>query len=90
MEISCGDSDKVDDLLLKIASTFGKLKDEIYNISGSWTNHILGHSSILQAVQYDNTNRRLSGIIFTFDGNGLAFVINVKAGEAVITKNITL
>lgn len=84
--IPYGDSDKVDDLLLKIASAFSNLRDGIYNISGNWTNHILGYSSILQAVQYDNTSRRLSGIIFAFDGNGWTFVINIKAGEAVITK----
>jgi len=80
-------SSNVESLIDKLISDIKEKKDGIFNIYGSWKNHASGYSAIVQKSVYDTLSIRISGIIFSFDGNLWIFTSDVK-DNGTTTKKI--
>ena len=80
-------SSNVESLIDKLISDIKEKKDGIFNICGNWKNHASGYSAIVQKIVYDTLSIRISGIIFSFDGNLWIFTSDVK-DNGITTKKI--
>lgn len=60
--------------------------DGIFNICGSWKDHISGYSAIVQKIVYNTLSIRISGIIFSFDGNLWIFTSNINDNKTTTKK----
>lgn len=69
-----------------LISDIKEKNDGIFNICGSWRNHSSGYSAIVQKTVYDTLLIRISGIIFSFDGNLWIFTSNVNDNKATTKK----
>lgn len=67
-------------------SNIKEKNDGIFNICGSWKNHPSGYSAIVQKAAYDTLSIRISGIIFSFDGNLWIFTSNIKDNRTTTKK----
>lgn len=84
--ISQQESDDIESLINLIISYIRWQNNGIFNICGSWKNHIKGYSAIVQKIVYeDKLSIKISGIIFSFDGNGWNFTSHITNNE-IITK----
>ena len=83
--ISQQESNDIESLINLIISNIRWQNNGIFNICGSWRNHLKGYSAIVQKIVYDQLSIKISGIIFSFDGNGWNFTSHITNGE-IITK----
>lgn len=67
---------------LIISNTKGQ-NNGIFNICGSWKNHPRGYSAIVQKIVYDKSSIKISGIIFSLDGNGWNFTSHITNDETI-------
>ena len=81
--ISQQESDDIESLINLIISNTKGQNNGIFNICGSWKNHIKGYSAIVQKIVYDQSSIKISGIIFSFDGNGWNFTSHITNDETI-------
>ena len=70
-----------------LISDIKEKNDGIFNIYGSWKNHSSGYSAIVQKNVYDTLLIRISGIIFSFDGNLWIFTSNINDNKTTTKKS---
>lgn len=81
--ISQQKSDDIESLINLIISNTKGQNNGIFNICGSWKDHIKGYSAIVQKIVYDQSSIKISGIIFSFDGNGWNFTSHITNDETI-------
>lgn len=81
--ISQQESDDIKSLINLIISNVKGQNNGIFNICGSWKNHIKGYSAIVQKIVYDQSSIKISGIIFSLDGNGWNFTSHITNDETI-------
>ena len=81
--ISQQESDDIKSLINLIISNTKGQNNGIFNICGSWKNHIKGYSAIVQKIVYDQSSIKISGIIFSLDGNGWNFTSHITNDETI-------
>lgn len=82
--ISQQESDDIESLINLIISYIRWQNNGIFNICGSWKNHIKGYSAIVQKIVYeDKLSIKISGIIFSLDGNGWNFTSHITNDETI-------
>ena len=77
------ESNDIESLINLIISQTRWQNNGIFNICGSWKNHIKGYSAIVQKIVYDQSSIKISGIIFSFDGNGWNFTSHITNDETI-------
>lgn len=82
--ISQQESDDIESLINLIISYIRWQNNGIFNICGSWKNHPKGYSAIVQKIVYeDKLSIKISGIIFSLDGNGWNFTSHITNDETI-------
>lgn len=81
--ISQQESDDIKSLINLIISNTKGQNNGIFNICGSWKNHTKGYSAIVQKIVYDQSSIKISGIIFSLDGNGWNFTSHITNDETI-------
>lgn len=81
--ISQSKSDDIESLINLIISNTKGQNNGIFNICGSWKNHPKGYSAIVQKIVYDQLSIKISGIIFSLDGNGWNFTSHITNDETI-------
>lgn len=82
--ISQQESNDIESLINLIISYIRWQNNGIFNICGSWKNHPKGYSAIVQKIVYeDKLSIKISGIIFSFDGNGWNFTSHITNDETI-------
>lgn len=82
--ISQQESDDIESLINLIISYIRWQNNGIFNICGSWKNHLKGYSAIVQKIVYeDKLSIKISGIIFSLDGNGWNFTSHITNDETI-------
>ena len=79
-------SSDVESLIDMLISNTKEKNDGIFNICGSWQNHASGYSAIVQKIVYDALAIRISGIVFSFDGNLWIFTSNINNNNKTTKK----
>lgn len=77
------ESNDIESLINLIISNTRWQNNGIFNICGSWKNHLKGYSAIVQKIVYDQSSIKISGIIFSFDGNGWNFTSHITNDETI-------
>ena len=77
------ESNDIESLINLIISNTRWQNNGIFNICGSWKNHIKGYSAIVQKIVYDQSSIKISGIIFSFDGNGWNYTSHITNDETI-------
>ena len=82
--ISQQESDDIESLINLIISYIRWQNNGIFNFCGSWKNHLKGYSAIVQKIVYeDKLSIKISGIIFSLDGNGWNFTSHITNDETI-------
>ena len=81
--ISQSESNDIESLINLIISNTKGQNNGIFNICGSWKNHPRGYSAIVQKIVYDKLSIKISGIIFSLDGNGWNFTSHITNDETI-------
>lgn len=81
--ISQSESNDIESLINLIISNIKGQNNGIFNICGSWKNHPRGYSAIVQKIVYDKSSIKISGIIFSLDGNGWNFTSHINNDETI-------
>lgn len=77
------ESNDIESLINLIISKTRWQNNGIFNICGSWKNHLKGYSAIVQKIVYDQSSIKISGIIFSLDGNGWNFTSHITNDETI-------
>lgn len=77
------ESNDIKSLINLIISKTRWQNNGIFNICGSWKNHLKGYSAIVQKIVYDQSSIKISGIIFSLDGNGWNFTSHITNDETI-------
>lgn len=81
--ISQPESNDIESLINLIISNTKGQNNGIFNICGSWKDHPRGYSAIVQKIVYDKLSIKISGIIFSLDGNGWNFTSHITNDETI-------
>lgn len=81
--ISQSASNDIESLINLIISNIKGQNNGIFNICGSWKDHPKGYSAIVQKIVYDQSSIKISGIIFSLDGNGWNFTSHITNDETI-------
>lgn len=81
--ISQSASNDIESLINFIISNIKGQNNGIFNICGSWKDHPKGYSAIVQKIVYDQSSIKISGIIFSLDGNGWNFTSHITNDETI-------
>lgn len=81
--ISQSASNDIESLINLIIFNIKGQNNGIFNICGSWKDHPKGYSAIVQKIVYDQSSIKISGIIFSLDGNGWNFTSHITNDETI-------